>query len=915
MPDKSSSINIIQTKLFRPTVVSDFVSRPRLTRLLEKGVDARLTLVCAPAGYGKSLLVSSWLDSSARLHCWLSLDGEMNDLSFFLQHLLFAIRKLFSEACQNTLALANASEPPSAKVLSAEFVNELLEIKGPFVFVLDDYGFIHDPDIHELLNQVINFSPDNIQLVVISRRDPPFPLYSLRAHADLVEIRQADLQFTIPETITFLEKSIKLHIDEQSHVYLHDKVEGWATGLRLIALSLKNRADVDDLLREMKGDSRHIREYLMAEVLSSQSSFIRDGLLKTSILNRFSASIYTALCHPEGCKVCGPECDGQFFINQLEESNLFCIALDDQGEWFRYHHLFQQLLQRNLKSHYSADEIAKLHQQASIWFEKNGMIEEAFNHCLTINNSDSAGRIVARYRHELMNKEQWGRLRRLLSMLPRPLIDSDPELLMQNAWILWNQMRIKDMVEVLDRVELLLASVSMDSADKMEIQGEVHVLRSLQYYLVPPSDGPQALVSAKQAKKMIPRHNPSTRGMAIIMLALSYQLTGNLADAFKVILEELNHKKAQQNTYHTRLLVTLCMIYWLEADPSYMRQTAQKLVQLSRELSLAESAEIGKHYIGLGHYCCNELDQAEQYLREPGAMSSKVNVFNFAHSAFVLSLTYLAQTRKTEAKETVDSVVQYAIDTGNSPLLALTNAFKAELALRQGNIDEAVNWAKNYEPGPFTTAHRFYVPQLTFVRVLLAQKTAKSKTQAVDLLARLYDFYLSIHHKYCLINVLALQAVLNNCMGDKSIADKKLSEALALAEQGGYIRIFVDLGPEMAELLERQKKNSPASDYIQRLQVAFAESEPDVITETIPATHLGGDTIVKESRPFSNPLTNREQEILELFARRLRNHEIAEMLYITENTVKRHATNIFRKLEVRNRRKAVEQAVFMGIIT
>jgi LuxR family maltose regulon positive regulatory protein len=396
---------------------------------------------------------------------------------------------------------------------------------------------------------------------------------------------------------------------------------------------------------------------------------------------------------------------------------------------------------------------------------------------------------------------------------------------------------------------------------------------------------------------------------------MSYQLTGNLANAYKVILEELNNREAQQNTYHTRLLITLCMIYWLEADPSYMRMNAEKIVKLSKELSLFESADIGKHYLGLSYYCSNELDQAEQYLKGPAVSSSRVNVFNFAHSAFILSLTYLAQTRKTEAKEIVDSVVQYAIDTGNAPLLSLANAFKAELALRQGNINEAINWAINYEPEPFTTAHRFYVPQLTAAWILLAQNTQKSKTQAADLLSRLYDFYLSIHHKYCLINVLALQAVLNNSMGDESAADKKLSEALTLAEQGGYIRIFVDLGPEMAELLERQDDDSPASDYIQRLQDAFTKSESNVIAETIPATYLTGETVLKESVPFSNPLTNREQEILEMFAQRLRNQEIAEELCISDNTVKRHATNIFRKLDVQNRRKAVEQATFLGIIT
>ena len=419
---------IIRTKLFRPTVGDDIVARPRLFRKLEKGSKGRLTLVSASAGSGKSILVSSWLESCGRPNGWLSLDDEIRDLTTFLRYFLSAVRRIFPEACPDTWALLDLPDTRSPDVAATELVNELSAIKTPFVLVLDDYGYVHDSDIHEVLNQVLKHSPPALHLVVLTRRDPPFPLHSFRAGGDLVEIRQKDLQFTIPETAAFLEKAVGLPIDESALEYLHERTEGWAVGLRLVALSLDNRDDVNAFLREMKGDARHVQDYLLTEVLSRQSPAMRDGLLKTSILDRFCAPLCRALCHPSCEDLCGPECDGQVFIKKLEESNLFCIALDEDHQWLRYHHLFQQLLQRTLQSRYSAEEIAALHDRARAWFEENGMIEEAFHHALAGSGSEAAGTVVARHRHELMNKEQWHRLRRWLELLPGATVENDPEL-------------------------------------------------------------------------------------------------------------------------------------------------------------------------------------------------------------------------------------------------------------------------------------------------------------------------------------------------------------------------------------------------------------------------------------------------------------------------------------------------------
>ncbi len=895
---------ILKTKFFKPEPPADFVNRSRLYATLDNGAHCRLSLVSAAAGYGKSILVSGWLESCDRPNVWLSLDDEITDLTIFLHYFLAAVRELFPEACPKTLALLSAVDLPPVQRFSDELSNELTELKAPFVLVLDDYGFIHDPDIHELLNQVLKHLPPALQLLIITRRDPPFPLHSLRACGDLVEIRQKNLQFTMEEMAVFLTTTVKTVIDENAQVYLHEKIEGWAVGLRLMALSLQNCDDVGEFLREMKGDTRHIQDYLMAEVLSRQSSTMREGLLKTSILARFCAPLCKALCHPSCEDLCGPECDGTTFMRKLEESNLFCIVLDDHHEWFRYHHLFQQLLQRMLESRYSSEEISMLHDKACTWFEANGMIEEAFYHAMSGRDPDGAGQLVARHRHELMNKEQWHRLGRLLAKLPRTVIESNPELLIQDAWVLWNRMQVQEMVKVLDRVESLLAVMSVDSIPTREMQGEVDTMRSIQYYLVSPCDAERALTHARQAMQTIPPYRSSTRGMAVIMLALSYQLTGKHTDAFGTIFEELKAKEAHQNTYHTRLLIILCFLYWLEVDLGNMKQTGQDLLKLGKQLHLYESTHLGQYFSGLNHYCRNELGEAEKSLTDAVKTRDTVNIFNYAHSSFVFALVKQEQGDPDKACEIAEAVVHYGLNTGNAPLLQLAHAFQAELALRQGKLAEAVQWTKNYQAEPLATAHRFYVPQLTLAKILLAKNTVESKQQAADLLSRMSVFYQSINNHCCLINIYALQAVVCHKMGDNSTGDEQLVKALDKAEAGGFIRLFLDLGDEMKELLNRRLKKDPQSKYVCRLLQIFQEETtvPDANNELAPVA-------------IANPLTGREREILELLSHRLSNQDIADRLFISRETVKRHTANMYRKLQVNNRLQAVDRASSQGFLS
>ena len=906
MPDKNSNYNIIHTKLFRPRLVSDFVPRPRLSKLLKKGEKSRLTLVSGPAGYGKSLLVSNWLETSDRLHCWLSLDEEIDDLEIFLHYLMFGIRKLFSDTCPNTMDLLSSSDQLLPQVLSTELINELLEIKSPFVLVLDDYGLIHNSDIHELLNQLLRFAPSTLQLVLITRRDPPFPLHSLRANGDLVEIRQTDLQFTIPEMSSFLEKSLVLPVDERSLKYMHKQIEGWAAGLRMIAISLSNREDANDFLREMRGDSRHIKDYLMAEVLSRQQPVLRESLLKTSVLNRFCAPLYRVLCHPDCENPCGPDCNGELFMKQLEDSNLFCIPLDSQHEWFRYHHLFQDFLQHTLKRRYESCEIDMLHRRACAWFEEQGLLKDAFHHALKYTDPEVAIQLIVRHRHDLMNKEQWHTLRRWIDLLPRELVDLRPELLMVEAWL---HIGWPEMAEIILQIEPLLSALAQNSKETIHLQGEYETLRALLHYHM--TEGLEALDCSQKAIQKLPSNYASQRGLAVMLLSMSYQMLGNLKKARSVLFKAINGKGVLNPTYQGRVILTFCFIDYMEADLNGSMQAANQIFELSQKHKLPEIEAHGHYFLGVCSYEQNDLNGARGYLQQ-AIEKPIINSHNFAFSAFALILTLNAMDKKDHAQEVMASVVNHAMRINNMSLLQLTHAFQAELAIRRGRISEAGIWANSFDPDPFTVAYRFYVPQVTLAKLYLAQNTQEGYNQATDLLSRLHEFSLETHNSRLLVEVLALQALLNDALGNKTAALSIIEQAIVKAEPGNLIRIFLDMGPAMTDLLQQLSEKRIASRFINNLLTAFQVSEsglqPDLSDQQI--------TNSAASKDFSMgvDLTLREVEVLALLADRLSNKEISSKLVISHQTVKRHTINLYKKLNVHNRREAVVRGISLGII-
>ena len=399
---------LLRTKFHRPRVIADLIDRPGLKARLDTGWDRSLILVAAPAGFGKSTLLSAWLEVCDCPHAWLSLDEHDSDLGVFLAYFLGAVRTIFPNALTATQALLSGVSLPPVTVIARSLLNELDELERDFVLVLDDYHLISEQSVDELLSALLQHPPKRMHLVLATRQDPPLPLGLLRARAQITEIRGPDLRFSEPEIAQFMEQTLGASLTDEAIAVLAEKTEGWAVGLRLATLTLRYSGEIDAHIARLHAENQFVMDYLIDEVQSHVPPAIQSFLLKTAILDRLCASLCAEVIGAESA-----ECQPQTSLEWLEQNGMFTTALDTQGHWYHYHHLFQELLRTRLTQQASAAEIAALHLRASVWFARNGFIEEALHHALAGQDTTAAVRLVAQHRHALMNDEQWLRAQTL----------------------------------------------------------------------------------------------------------------------------------------------------------------------------------------------------------------------------------------------------------------------------------------------------------------------------------------------------------------------------------------------------------------------------------------------------------------------------------------------------------------------
>jgi len=889
------SPHILRTKLYRPPVSPDMEQRTRLLERLSRNRQRPLTLISAPAGYGKTIIASQWLETCNYPSAWLSIDESDNDLGIFVGYLLVAISSTFPDLQLKTLNVMAVPNLPPITMLGRMLINDLDQIHKPFILVIDDIHRIHRQEIYELFDILLQHPPRNLHLVMIGRHDPLLQISSLRARGQVTEIRSLDLCFTSEETARFMQKMLNREIDPAVAAEWTEATEGWVTALRLAALSLRHRGQDDDLSLRVRGDSRYLRDYLLAEVLTFLPRHYQDCLIKIAILDRFCGSLCEAICQTDAA----PESQrltGETFIDWLEGENLFLIPLDDQHQWFRFHHLFQELLLGILQEQSGADEIAAIRRRASDWFAANDLIDEALKYALHAGDLQSAVDLIGQHRYSLMNTDQWRRLDNWINLLPSEVVSQDALLMSTKAYIALHLGQDAEIISSMRRAEQILADLPHESEAYEIAQSEIDVIQLVLKLIL--GQPPEPIDWVERSLQRLPVNALQIRLLAFALKGVHLQIYGDLKAGVTVVRNALAGA-AWPESLQAKMMHYLAIIYTQAGDLNGILASAQMGLEISEKIQSAETLSWCRYHLGVAHFLRNEFSQAEPilsaFLEEPVAAAPNY----FAQGAFMLALIYDAQDRTGHADRIIHFLTDLFRETSAVLAANYTAAFRVELLLRRGKFTEARRLSKNVDFEFRFPVWLPYTPQLTLIKLLLAEGSHQSLAEARSRLNDLDEVMRRVNRVNVRIDVLALQTLVCNAQGDEPAALKNLETALTLGEVGGFIRSFIDLGPPMAKLLLRskeQKTDREYAGYIEQILGAFPKNQ---LTEA-GATH--------------ELLTDREYEVLSLLAKRLSYREIAEQLVISLPTVKSHTLNIYSKLGVNKRMQAVEKAVEVGIL-
>ncbi len=965
------SLPILQTKLYAPRRLQQakVVHRPRLTQKLEAGLTGKVTLVAAPAGFGKSTLLSQWMmtfspqvntpqaaiDTRARV-AWLTLDPDDNDLVRFLTYLIAGLQKFAPTVGETALALLPApggfAGAPASKPILTLLVNDLSLLAGedsplrpPYVFVLEDYHAITAQPIHAAMTFLIDHLPAHVHVIITTRADPPLPFARWRARDQLSEIRADDLRFTSDETAAFLNDQMNLSLSTDEVMTLGARTEGWIAGLQLVGLSLQGHNDKASFLQTFSGSHRYILNYLIEEVLNQQSKAVQEFLLGTAILERLCGPLCDSLLgHEDGqstqdwvdeshrpSAIGHRPSDSQVILEQLYHANLFLVPLDDEGQWYRYHQLFAEVLQHRLRQS-QPDRLPVLHRQASVWYAENGLFGDAIRHALLAADFVRAADLIEQIWPTTWNQGTVTILLGWVQALPQAALMAHPALWVSYAWALAFTGQIEAAEACLRQVEAMLQATGAESGaapgTHNTLLGRAAALRAM--LAARRGEPASAIQLAQYSLTLIPVDALLLRGDAYFALGLAYQQRGTLPEALRAYQAAVELGMAADDIFLTVAAryhaARTCMAqsYLRVAAASY-QQVLALATQHSRQLPV-----VGLAYVGYAEilYQWNDLAGAAHQVEIGLALSPPSDLTYIDGPLHRFSI--LARIRQALGdRDGTLAALQLATETARQTGIALDGERAAALAalmhLRLGQPAPANGWAHLYadrlsEEEQFTYLHEFET--LVFVRILLAQDRAD---EVLALLARWLPAAEAAQRLGSLLEMFMLQALALRTKGQGDAAMQALTRALA--EPEGYIRLFVDEGePMRLLLLDLRLTMAPphVSDdrlaaYVDKIIAAFASQtavSSDPADNTARNSQLAGALWARNSQSTIpiEPLSLRELEVLRLTAAGLSNATIAAQLVVSVGTVKTHLKHIYGKLAVQSRTQAVAQARTLGLL-
>lgn len=891
------SQGLLRTKLYVPSGRSYLVARRRLTARLNEGLTRPLTLISAPPGFGKTTLLSEWVAQDKPRVAWLVLDADDNDPARFWSYFIAALQQLDTAVGSTSLALLQSPGAPAMESMMGALVNELdtlpesraedftpgkIEgLKTGFILVLDDYHVIETSAIHQQLSFLLDHLPRHMHIIISSRADPPLPLARLRARDQLIELHENDLRFTRDEAAQFFEQAMSLSLMPEQVAALETRTEGWIAGLQLAALSLRGRDDLAGFVRAFTGSHRFVFDYLMDEVFARQTESIQSFLVQTSILERLSASLCNALTG---------RADSQSVLEELERNNLFLIALDDERAWYRYHQLFADVLHHRLVEKSSTD-LVELHLRASEWFENEGLMTEAVHHAVAVKDWERAARLMENASESLRQRGEIATLTNWIQALPESVRHSQPGLCLTYARGLVNVARYPEAETfVLEAEHCLEGSAQVNDPKVNSLRGKALALRA--QFANTRSEFTKAIELAQRAEQMLSPEDVSWRSGVMMVQAMALRFTSKWLKANEIFQEAAALSGSIGASWNT-LFALSSRGEGLEAA-GQLHQAAQQfeeVLRLARVWQIPNAPRTGYAWVGLGRvrYEWNDLDAALNDVQtgiERGRLAGVMDVLLRGYHA--LARIRQAQGDIDGALAALDDADAVGEKMGLAQVKTWLSALRAQAWLARGDTGAALDWANHfagemddmvYPSVPIALA-KIWISQRELDKALPLLEHALQSAQAVGRLGNT-------------IHLLAVKAVVYHARGDAEQALATLEHALELAEPEGYMRVFADEGAPMARLMRRMLTHSPASEYIRRILEALGET---VKIELAIASKL------------DEPLSQRELEVLRLIVEGATNKEIADELVLTVNTVKRHISNIFGKLVVRNRAEAIARA-------
>ncbi len=885
---------ILATKLYVPPPRPKAVLRPRLIERLNDGLPRKLTLISAPAGFGKTTLLSEWIAGCGQPTAWLSLDEGDRDPARFLTYLVAALQKIEANVGQGVLGILQAPQPPPIESILTVLVNEITTIPDDFIFILDDYHVIESQPVDQVLTFLVDHLPPPMYLVVASREDPQIPLARYRASGQLNELRAAELRFSSSESAEFLNEMMGLNLPAEDIAALETRTEGWIAGLQLASLALQGNLarqghqDAAGFIKSFTGSHHFVLDYLLEEVLQQQPRSIQTFLLRTSILGR----------------LCGPLCDavlldpsgsGQATLEYLDHTNLFIIPLDNERGWYRYHHLFADLLRQRLHRGIAPsiederESVAELHVRASIWYEGNGLELEAFHHAAEANDIDRAERLIEGKEMPLQFRGALAPILHWLESLPTTVLDARPSLWLTYVSVLLGTGHASTIEQKLQAAERALQNAKPNDRTR-DLVGRIAAGRAMlalsQHQLE------TIIAQGQRALEYLHPNNLPFRTSVACNLGYAYQLQGNRVEARKAYSDAASISKATGNPINEILaLVGLGYIQEVDNQLYLATQTYQHILQLVADLPFPLVCEA---HLGLARICYewDDLNAAEQHVRRGIPLARQLeNTDRSIVGEVFLARLKVAQGDVIGATAILVQANQSAHQHNFVLQIPEIAAAQALVLIRQGNLEAAAHLAQTHN-----------LP-LIHARVFLAQRSPSVALAVLEPLRQQMEArgWADAHLK-----VMVLQSVALLAHGEKVKAVQLLGVALALAELGGFIRTFVDEGTPMARLLYEALAQGISTDYVQRLLAAFPIDEPAL---TAPSRARNDGTTLAQS------LSIRELEVLHLVAEGLTNQEIATKLYLSLHTVKVHVRNIIAKLGAINRTQAVAKGRALGLLS